>query len=130
MEPLDKIRAPSSDSPNKGFEDPDTEKITRAENDEYITKKKRAELDDELAVQRKQREFSEEGWFYWIRLITVGTIAVLSLSVIIIYWWHLISHENAKWLSPEGVLHIEKTAIAIVVGIGGTLATTYFLKKR
>ena len=130
---LDEIREPTIPSTENPDSDPDTERLMRVERAHSIRSSKKAELaalEDELEAKRKKRDFSEEGWFYWVRIIAVGVVAVLSLSIIIIYWWHLVGYEPWRWLKDCEVIHIERAAITIVVGIVGTLATTYFLKKH
>lgn len=130
---LDEIRKPTIPSTENPSSDPDTESLMLDDRKQTIQATKDAELrtlERELDAKRKKRDFSEEGWFYWVRIIAVGVVAFLSLSIIIIYWWHLIGHESYKWLNKEEVIHIERTAVAIIVGIVGTLATTYFLKKH
>lgn len=130
---LDEIRKPTIPSTENPDSDPDTESLMLDDRNQIIESSKKAKLsslEEELEEKRKRRDFSEEGWFYWVRIIAVGVVAFLSLSIIIIYWWHLIGHESCKWLNKDEVIHIERTAVAIIVGIVGTLATTYFLKKH
>ncbi len=130
---LDEIRRPTIPSTENQDKDPDTERLMRDDQANFLRKNKASklqELESELDEKRKRRDFSEEGWFYWVRIIAVGLIAFLSFSIIIIYWWHLIGYHEWRWLKGDELAHIEKTAIAIIVGVAGTLAATFFLKKR
>lgn len=131
MATLDKITSPISLDPLAGgSNDPDTEQATRNENTENQRKKKEAELAAELAEKRKRRDFSEEGWFYRVRVGALQLISLLSGAVIVVYWWHLLAPECCHWLSVGSLNRIERMAVTIIVGIVGTLSTSFFLKKH
>lgn len=131
MEILDKIKQPLQPStPSHETEDPDTEQISRIETAESLQKKKQAELEEELEEKRKRRDFSEEGWFYRIRVGALWTTSTLSLSAIAVYWWHLLGPTCWHWLQDESLDRIERMATTIIVGIVGTLSAGFFLKKH
>ena len=131
MTTLDKIKQPVQPaSTAENSSDPDTELVTREANAEEQRRKKQAELDAELDEKRKRRDFSEEIWFYWVRVGALWTTSILSLSVIGVYWWHLLAPEVWRWLSPENLDRIERMATTIIVGIVGTLSASFFLKKH
>lgn len=131
MATLDKIKQPVQPvSTAENSSDPDTERVTREANAEEQRRKKQAELDAELDEKRKRRDFSEEKWFYWVRVGALGTTSILSLSVIGVYWWHLLAPEAWRWLSSGNLDRIERMATTIIVGIVGTLSASFFLKKH
>ena len=84
----------------------------------------------QLKKKRSERDFKEETWFYWMRVAAICTTAFFSFSILFVYWVHLVGVARWYWLDQAGLARIENMAITIIVGVAGTLSTSYFLKKK
>lgn len=129
---FDNIKAPiegiSRDSNDNS--DIDTERVSSDETKLKREKERENAIDAELNENRKWRDYHEETWLYWVRIIAICITAFLSFSVLSIYWWHLVGGASLRWLCLDDLNRIEKIAATIVVGIVGTLSASYFLQKR
>lgn len=88
------------------------------------------DVDSELEAKRKLRDFSEETWFYWVRVIALCLISLCGFAIVGTYILHLIFPEKWHWVTPSQLSSLKDLAITILTGAVISQATTYFLGKR
>ena len=120
---LDKIIPPIEIRSENLSADTDTDTEQAARDEER-------NLQKELSKKRKLREFSEESWFYWLRVVAAGFTAIVAIIVVTIYWLHILAPECCRWLASDDLNRIERMTATIIVGIVATLSVSFLLKKR
>ncbi len=84
----------------------------------------------QLKREQIQRDFREEGWFYWIRIGALLFIAVSGLLIVSSYILHLILPEKWHWLGSQQLQDAKGLAITIITGAIISQTTTYLLRKK
>lgn len=88
------------------------------------------DVDAELEEKRKRRSFSEETWFYYVRIIFLGFVSCLGLAIASSYILHLILSPSCHWLTQDQLANLKDLTISIVTGAIISQVTTYFLTKK
>ncbi len=89
-----------------------------------------SEKDCELIdLERKARKASFRHR-EWIKTVAVISAAVICFSITLVYSLHLIIPADKRWLTAEDLEQIRHLAISVAVGVGASLANSYFLPRR
>jgi hypothetical protein len=74
-------------------------------------------------------ENKEKVWLYRVRMSILGTTAVFTVVIVLVFLWNLIAPTSLRWLSIDDWERIKELSIAIIVGLLMSISTTYFFKK-
>lgn len=89
-----------------------------------------SDVDSELDAKRKRRNYNEETWFYWVRVIALCLISLCGFAIVATYIWHLIISPSYHWVTPEQLANLKDLAITVITGAVISQTTTYFLRKK
>ena len=81
-------------------------------------------------VERQKMSYQEDQWFFWVRVGFLVFSSFLTVAVVTIFLWHLVAPSPARWLPEADLAKIKDVALAIIVGLVMSGATTYFFKKK
>lgn len=92
--------------------------------------KKSTENLDELDVKRKKRDYTEENWFFWVRMFFLLGSSVASFAIIFTLFWNILAPAENRWLFDEDIKRVKDLAITIIVGLIMSFSTTYLFRKK
>ena len=62
-------------------------------------------------------EKTEKTILFWIKMIGLGVLAFLGLSILVVYTLHLLLPEEHRWLTSSGLETIKDLTTSIVAGL-------------
>lgn len=88
------------------------------------------DIDKPYGKERAKLSYHEDRWFFWVRVIFLLVASLGTLSVVLVYLWHLAGPLSARWLPDADIIKLKDLAITIIVGLVMSVTTTYFFKKK
>ena len=88
------------------------------------------EVDRFLADERAKMDFHEDRWLYWIRVILLFFVLLMTLAVLFTFVFHIIMPQEWRWLSIDESKYIRDLAVTIIAGLIMSIVTAYYFKKR
>lgn len=73
---------------------------------------------------------NEKKWQYQLRLGLSFFAVIMTVAIVGIFVFHMITPESWRWLSPEDLKNIRDLAVTIIVGLVLSVVTTNFFKKK
>jgi pilus assembly protein TadC len=88
------------------------------------------EVDRSLEHARARMSFNEDRWLYWVRVFFILVLSIMTIGVIFIFLWHLLTPQYWRWLDPAEVEGIKGLAVTIIVGLAMSAVTSIFFRKK
>lgn len=99
-------------------------------NSELSKTKNPTENVDELDVKRKKRDYNEENWFFWVRMLFLLGASFVSFLIIFILFWNILMPVDWRWLCDDDLKTVKDIAVTIIVGLIMSFSTTYLFRRK
>lgn len=86
------------------------------------------EQDGKDDLNDKRMEKREYTVRHWVKLITIGILALLGGGIVVCYVLNLLIPMDWRWLSQNGMSSIKDLVTSIVAGLMMSLAIKFFTK--
>ena len=97
--------------------------------DPNSTTTSREDVDADLDKRRKVRDYNEENWFYWLRIVGAIVVTALTFALVIVYLWHLVAPTEWRWVLVDDLEKLERLSATVLAGVIATLSVSYVFRR-